>query len=113
MPEARETTVTLEEEIAALRYAVERFAKEYREDDFSISGPTRQEIAALRSALARLEASRWRPIAEAPPEHEMLLLWGEEGMEFFAGSHTSFEMMTGVTHWQFAPSPPATTSEEE
>lgn len=61
--------------------------------------------------LAQLEASRWRPIAEAPPEHELIVLLHECEVSFFEGSHASLEQ-TGATHWTTLPSLPATASED-
>jgi hypothetical protein len=65
--------ITLEDEIEAVRAIVdrtERFCMRHprRPDAPPVPDTAERELAAMKAVLARLEASRWRPISEAPPE---------------------------------------------
>ena len=51
---------------------------------------------------------RWLPIENAPPEHELILMYGPGwlgNVSLFTGSHASIER-TGATHWMPLPHPP-------
>jgi hypothetical protein len=106
--------ITLEDEIEAVRSALH-----LRDHWVAMNQPNstlwlenKARADALRRALARLEASRWRPISEAPPEHALLLLCDSDVLAgVFSGSHAALER-TGATHWMLAPSPPSAASED-
>lgn len=90
----------------------------------------KQHIAALKAALQRLEASRWRPIEEAPKDGNEVDLWWQVApgngyratdcywskMERYwrqLGDVGQPRMAGEPTHFMLLPPPPSTTSEGE
>lgn len=115
--------IPIEEQIAAVR----RCAEAHEQWLATVgSHPTaeeargRSDLAALRAALATLEASRWRPISEAPKvEGEWLLGcraaaklpgiigWDEEEGKWF-WLNGMFRGPCEPTHFMPIPTPPLT-----
>src|SRR5688572_26449094 len=72
----------------------------------------------LRAALDQLEASRWRPISEAPKDGTHFIVPGgtaywNAGLQLWISDQANRAIQWDVKVWMPLPSPPATTSEGE
>lgn len=112
-------TPSLDEMIAAVRYALSDAITDA--DNFPDSSADQMRVAALRAALQRLEASRWRPRSVAPDTDDPILGYSpvagdpaeDEQAGHYAITEGSFLRSGGwelCTLWQPI-APPSTTSE--
>jgi hypothetical protein len=114
------TPPTDDDAIAAVRWHVRKL------ESFSqgrAAGAYKGDLEAFRLALARLEASRWRDIAEAPKDGTYILGnkrfldagWSPRVMRWEEGQWLTDpgDWVQQPTLWQPLPCPPSTTSERE
>ena len=89
--------------------------------DIRVRAATRLEVAALRTAIAALEALEWRPIETAPKDGSRLLgkIGDWTGFQFYWDAHHSEWALCDApltfspaqygqdpTHWMPLPEPP-------
>jgi hypothetical protein len=116
--------ITLEDEIAAVRRDVRKLEK-LRVGQWAQA--YERDLHIYRSILARLEASRWRSIAEAPRDGTRILLgyytqgeavvahWNADIEKFVLTDNDKFGIAgrSSPRGWMPLPFPPSTTSEGE
>lgn len=101
--------ITLAEQIAAVRETIE----EHAAPPSRLTGYGKQYLAALRAALATLEATSWRDIASAPKNQTYILLWcgGEINVaQWYVWCDSTAYWYPcpwkDPTHWMPLPAPP-------
>lgn len=93
------TEPTLADAIAAVKRATEQVENWAAIWSGALKVGAEAELAALRVALAHLEAARWRPIAEAP-ENESVLIFIPHAEHYGPGIYRGMLVNMGTgAHW--------------